>query len=76
MLSDSHCKKVLEIASGFLDHSKAYAREHPEVTFSPTECNDYLVSKLEEARASSSLSNIAKARKLDVLLGMYKALTM
>lgn len=65
------CTKVLEIASGFLDHSIAYARQHPDVQFWPTECNVYLVSKLEEARLRAHLKNIQPATKLDALAGMY-----
>lgn len=60
---------VLEIASGFGQHIIAYAREHPNVTFQATECDDYLVSRLSENIKKASLSNLLPPRKLDVLNG-------
>jgi hypothetical protein len=69
LLSESSTNAVLEIASGFLDHCSSYARQHSEVQFWPTECNDYLVGQLESARQASGLPNIQPAQLLDVLNG-------
>lgn len=64
---------MLEIASGFGDHVIAYASALPDVEFWPTECNEYLVSKLEEKVGESGAGNVRKARKLDILEGTIQA---
>ena len=69
LLSDPNTKRVLEIASGFLDHCISYARQHETVEFQPTECNDYLVGKLEEKRKASDHPTIKPALRLDALNG-------
>jgi len=67
LLSQRTVRSVLEIASGFGDHIIAYAGALPDVEFWGTECNDYLVSRLNEKISGSGAGNVRKARKLDIL---------
>ncbi|CAD6566235.1 MAG: hypothetical protein CYPHOPRED_000529 [Cyphobasidiales sp. Tagirdzhanova-0007] len=67
ILSLPEIRTVLEVASGFGDHLLAYAEVAPKVEFWPTECNHYLVSKLQERFSKTSKRNVKSPRELDVL---------
>lgn len=57
---------ILEIASGFGDHILAYAREYPNISFQPTEYDNYLVAELTTKVQSAGLSNVQSPKKVDV----------
>jgi hypothetical protein len=58
-------RNVLEIASGFGAHLRAYAENYPAITFQPTECDDYLCREIVDE--TNGLSNVVQPRVLDVL---------
>jgi tRNA G46 methylase TrmB len=66
---------VLEIASGFGDHILSYAKNHPDTTFQPTECNEYLVNQLRKRVTEANLPNVSQPLKLDVLAGEWRSTT-
>lgn len=67
VISNNNSISILEIASGFGDHIVAYAREHPNISFQPTEYDEYLVAELQKKIKETGLPNVQSPRRLNVL---------